>query len=116
MKDRDKQSTIERYEFHFISIQRASNITYFAVRKTTQHKLPQIKLGPTIYEIGPPVTRSLGILRQEDPEILGAKTFLLLLMTSPGTAAPKIRHAKNDPERFDGELFSRSNSTMPKVR
>ena len=51
----EKQSTIQRYEFHFTSIQRTSSITYFAVRKTTQHKLPQLKLGPTIYAIGPPV-------------------------------------------------------------
>ena len=54
-RHREKQSTIQRYEFHFTSIQRTSSITYFAVRKTTQHKLPQLKLGPTIYAIGPPV-------------------------------------------------------------
>ena len=52
---RDKQSTIKRYESHFTSIQRTSSIAYFAVRKTTQHKLPQLKLRPTIYAIGPPV-------------------------------------------------------------
>ena len=44
-----------RYEIHFTGIQRTSSITYFAVRKTTLHKLPQLKLGPTIYGIGPPV-------------------------------------------------------------
>ena len=42
-RHREKQSTIQRYEFHFTSIQRTSSITYFAVRKTTQHKLPQLK-------------------------------------------------------------------------
>ena len=52
---RDKQSTLQRYEFHFTLIQRTSSVTYFAVRKTKQHKLPQLKLGPTIYAIGPPV-------------------------------------------------------------
>ena len=52
---RDKQSTIQWYEFHFTSIQRTSSISYFAVRKTTQNKFPQLKLGPTIYVIGPPV-------------------------------------------------------------
>ena len=56
-KHRDKQPTIQRYEFHFTSIQRTSSVTYFAVRKKTQHKLPQVKLGPTIYAIGPPVDR-----------------------------------------------------------
>ena len=50
-RHREKQSTIKRYEFHFTSIQRTSRFTYFAVRKTTQHKLPQLKLGPTIYAI-----------------------------------------------------------------
>ena len=54
-RHREKQSTIQRYEFHFTSIQRTSRFTYFAVRKTTQHKLPQLKLGPTTYAIGPPV-------------------------------------------------------------
>ena len=42
-RHREKQSTIQRYVFHFTSIQRTSSITYFAVRKTTQHKLPQLK-------------------------------------------------------------------------
>ena len=36
-----------------------SSATYFAVRKTTQHKLPQLKLGPTIYAIRPPVDEHL---------------------------------------------------------
>ena len=54
-RHRDKKSTLQRYEFHFTSIQRTSSVTYFAVRKTTQHKLPQLKLGPTIYAIGLPV-------------------------------------------------------------
>ena len=54
-RHRENRSTIQRYEFHFTSIQRTSRFTYFAVRKTTQHKLPQLKLGPTIYAIGPPV-------------------------------------------------------------
>ena len=53
-RHRDKQSTIQRYEFHFTSIQRTSSLTYFTVRKTTQHKLSQLKLGPTIYAIEPP--------------------------------------------------------------
>ena len=57
-RPRDKQSTIQWYEFHFTSIQRTSSMNYFAVRKTTQHKLPQLKLGPTIYAIGPPVIRA----------------------------------------------------------
>ena len=56
-RHRDKRSTIQRYEFHSTSIQRTSGVTYFAVRKTTQHKLPQLKLGPTIYAIGTPVVR-----------------------------------------------------------
>ena len=56
-RQRDKQSTIQLYEFHFTSIQRTSSVTYFAVKKTTQHKLPQLKLGPTIHTIGPPVAR-----------------------------------------------------------
>ena len=56
-RHREKQSTIQRYEFHFTSIERASRFTYFAVRKTTQLKLPQLKLGPTIYAIGPPVVQ-----------------------------------------------------------
>ena len=60
-RHRDKQSTIQRYEFHFTSIQRISSITYFAVRKA-KHKLPQSKLGPTIYAIGPPVVH-LDLLR-----------------------------------------------------
>ena len=42
-RHREKQSTIQRYEFHFTSIQRTNSITYFAVRKRTQHKLPQLK-------------------------------------------------------------------------
>ena len=50
-----KQATIQRYEFHFTSIQRTSSVTYFAVRKRTQHKWPQLKLGDNIYAIGPPV-------------------------------------------------------------
>ena len=54
-RHRGKQSTIQRYEFHYTSIQRTSSVTYFAVRKTTQHELPQLKPGPTIYAIGPPV-------------------------------------------------------------
>ena len=54
-RHRDKQSTTRQYEFHFTSIQRKSSVTYFAVRKTTQHKLPQLKLGSPIYAIGPPV-------------------------------------------------------------
>ena len=57
-RHRDKQSTIQRYEVHFTSIQRTSSVTYYAVRKTTQHKLPQSKLGPTIYAIRPPVGKS----------------------------------------------------------
>ena len=52
---RDKQAAIQRYEFHFTSIQRTSSFTYFAVREITQHKWPQLKLGPAIYAIGPPV-------------------------------------------------------------
>ena len=56
-RHREKRSTIQRYEFHFTSIQRTSRFTYFAVRKTTQLKLPQLKLGPTIYAIGPPVVQ-----------------------------------------------------------
>ena len=54
-RHRAKQSTLQRYEFHFTSIQRTSSVIYFAVRKTTQHKLPQLKLGPTIDAIGLPV-------------------------------------------------------------
>ena len=54
-RHRDKQSTFQRYEFHFTSLQGISSVTYFAVSKTTQHKLPQLKQGPTIYAIGPPV-------------------------------------------------------------
>ena len=54
-RHRDKYSTLQRYELHFTSIQRTSGVTYFAVRKTTQHTLPQLKLGPTIYTIGLPV-------------------------------------------------------------
>ena len=54
-KHRAKQSTLQRYEFHFTSIQRTNSVSYFAVRKTTQQKLPQFKLGPTIYAIGLPV-------------------------------------------------------------
>ena len=56
-RHRDKQSTLQRYEFHFTSVQRTSRVTYFAVRKTTQHELPQLKLGPTIYAIGLPVNK-----------------------------------------------------------
>ena len=54
-RPRDKQATIQWHELHFTSIQRTSSNSYFAVRKTTQHKLHQLKLGPTIYAIGPPV-------------------------------------------------------------
>ena len=54
-RHRDKQSTLQRYEFQFTSIQRTSSFTYFSVRKTTQHKLPQLKLGPTMCAIGLPV-------------------------------------------------------------
>ena len=35
----------------------SSSVTYFAVRETAQHKLAQLKLGPTIYAIGTPVVR-----------------------------------------------------------
>ena len=56
-RHRYKQSTIQRYEFHFTSIQRTSSVTYFATRKTRKHKLPQVKLGPAIYAIGPPANR-----------------------------------------------------------
>ena len=51
LRHRDKQSTLQRYEFHFALIQRTSSFTYFAVSKTTHHKLHQLKLGPTIYVI-----------------------------------------------------------------
>ena len=54
-RHRDEQSTLPWYEFHFTSIQRTSSVTYFAARKAAQHKLPQLKLGPTIYAIGLPV-------------------------------------------------------------
>ena len=54
-RHRAKQSTLQRYEFYFTSIQRTSSVTYYAVRKITQHKLPQLKLGPSIYAIGLPV-------------------------------------------------------------
>ena len=36
-RHRDEQSALQRYEFHFTSIQRTSSVTYFAVRKTTQN-------------------------------------------------------------------------------
>ena len=48
----DKQSIFQQNEFHFPSIQRTSSVTYFAVRKTTQHELSQLNLGPPIYAIG----------------------------------------------------------------
>ena len=51
----DKQPTLQRYEFQFTLIQRTSSVTNFAARKTAQHKLPHLKLGPTIYAIGLPV-------------------------------------------------------------
>ena len=54
-RHRAKQSTLQRYEFHFTSNQRTSSVTCFAVWKTTQNKLPQSKVGPTIYAIGLPV-------------------------------------------------------------
>ena len=54
-RHRDKQSTLQRYEVHFTAIRRTGSATYFAVRKTTQHKLPLLKLGPTIYATGLPV-------------------------------------------------------------
>ena len=58
-RHRDEQSTLQRYESHFTSIQGTSTVTYFAVRNTTQHKLPQLKLDPTIYAIGLPVVTRL---------------------------------------------------------
>ena len=54
-RHRVKQSTLQRYEFHFTSIQRTRSVTYFAVRKTAQQKLPQLKLDPTMYAIGLPL-------------------------------------------------------------
>ena len=63
-RHRDKQSTLQRYEFHFTSIQRTSSVTYFAVRKKTQHKLPQLKLGPTICAIGLPVAHLVMFLQR----------------------------------------------------
>ena len=39
----------------YVNSKNKLSVTYFAVRKTTQHKLPQLKLGPTIYAFGPPL-------------------------------------------------------------
>ena len=78
---RDKQSTLQRCEFHFTSIKRTSSVTYFAVRKTTQHKLPQLKIGPTIYAIGLPVliSASQRIQRNKRRKGLSLYTTALIL-------------------------------------
>ena len=59
MQQQEKHTEINSHDMNFILLQFKEQVVlltfYFAARKTTQHKLPQLKLGPTIYAIGLPV-------------------------------------------------------------